>query len=218
MALVVEDGTGVVGAESYASVDDAGAYWEKRPQNPLYLVWATRAVDPSSAEGALREASSYLDTNFAASYLGQRATLTQGLLWPRIPVPPKTNALGLPVPLYPRHGISRPWDSRYMPGLVAFVADPDVDPADVTLPGADGLALAPLPAQIVNATIELAARALNGPLSIDFVPGQRLKSERAGDEENVYFDDGRTGAVYGFLAPMLANVLGSGGQGGWSWR
>lgn len=81
MALIVEDGTGIAGAESYASVADADAYWVARPQDPLAAAWA--AADQAKKEGALRSASSYLDGAYGRSYRGARIGWEQGLEWPR---------------------------------------------------------------------------------------------------------------------------------------
>jgi hypothetical protein len=81
MALVVEDGSGVVGAESYASVASADAYWAKRPQSPFAATWAAADVTPK--EGALREGAGYMDAELGLLYPGDPKTTTQGLRCPR---------------------------------------------------------------------------------------------------------------------------------------
>lgn len=81
MTLVVEDGTGVTGAEAYASVAAADAYWTKRPQHPLAAVWL--AAETADKEGGLREAAAYEDAVLCQSYPGAPKTTTQGLLCPR---------------------------------------------------------------------------------------------------------------------------------------
>lgn len=84
MALLVEDGSGVAGAESYAAVAAATAYWANRPQDPNAAIWTAAASVTGKQDGSLREASAYLDATFGASYVGSRKTAEQGLLWPRV--------------------------------------------------------------------------------------------------------------------------------------
>ncbi len=212
MTLVVEDGTGVTGAESYAPVDAALAYWTARPQSPLAFPWASASTPVK--EGSLREASCYLDATWGQQYLGARLLATQGLFWPRRTV---LAAPGARLPLYRHYGIARPFGVEFPVGFYLF-NDSDGCDVDLTIVyGADGYPLPALPLQIINATIELAARAMSAPLAQDFVTGGRLKSEAAGDTEFVYFDDGRASASYGFLNTMLTPVLAQAGQDGWNW-
>lgn len=81
MTLTVEDGSGVAGAESYASIAEIDAYWANRPHDPLAITWA--AADTDDKEGAAREASDFLDAEFGPFYKGHRAGYVQGLLFPR---------------------------------------------------------------------------------------------------------------------------------------
>lgn len=81
MALVTENGTGVAGAESYASVAFASAYWSARTQLALSATWA--AGTTAKQEGALREASTYIDAVWGQFFRGKRRGYVQGLLWPR---------------------------------------------------------------------------------------------------------------------------------------
>ncbi|MCF1502190.1 hypothetical protein L0F51_00225 [Afifella sp. H1R] len=81
MTLVVEDGTGIIGAESYASVAEVSAYWGKRPHDPLATSWSDGSA--ANQEGALREATVFLDANYGGRYRGIRASYSQGLEWPR---------------------------------------------------------------------------------------------------------------------------------------
>ena len=81
MALVVETGAGVVGAESYASVATIDAYWAARSHKGSAAIWA--ALDPAKKEGATREATAYLDARYGERYRGVRQGAAQGLLWPR---------------------------------------------------------------------------------------------------------------------------------------
>ena len=81
MALIVEDGTGVAGAESYASVDFADNYWTLRPHLAQSSAWLAETT--SRKEGMLREATAYTDATWGPHYRGVRAGYIQGLLWPR---------------------------------------------------------------------------------------------------------------------------------------
>jgi len=78
VTLVVETGYGVVGAESYASVNDADAWWAGRT-GPDAAAWLA-ATGPQK-ETALREASTFIDINYMSNsslpYVDG-----QGLLWP----------------------------------------------------------------------------------------------------------------------------------------
>lgn len=76
MSLIVEDGTGVAGAESYNAVSDADAYWAKRTSA---AIWAAGSL--AQKEGALREATQYLDYSY--NWLGGRSHFAQPLYWPR---------------------------------------------------------------------------------------------------------------------------------------
>lgn len=76
MTLIVEDGTGVAGAESYISVADADTYFTLRGNT----AWAALAVP--AKEAALRAGCDYLEARYA--WRGGRATTTQALSWPRV--------------------------------------------------------------------------------------------------------------------------------------
>lgn len=76
MALIVEDGAGRADAESYVSVEDADAYHQKRGN-------AGWADEEAAKEAALRRATEYLDGAYRTRWLGQAATPTQALAWPR---------------------------------------------------------------------------------------------------------------------------------------
>lgn len=78
MALVVETGAVVAGAESYVSVSDADTYWSNRNDT----VWA--ALSTGAKEAALRIATRYLDSNY--TWLGEIVNQDQLLDWPRYAV------------------------------------------------------------------------------------------------------------------------------------
>lgn len=74
MALTVEDGTGVADADSYLSLAAADTYHSDRSQSD----WT--GTD-AAKEGALRRASTYLDTRWR--FKGAQESSAQGLEWPR---------------------------------------------------------------------------------------------------------------------------------------
>ena len=77
MQFIVEDGTGIVGATSYSSVevaDDYATFWD-------YTEWLS--LDDAEKEKFLILASSYMDTYL--DYPSRILTNTQGLLYPREP-------------------------------------------------------------------------------------------------------------------------------------
>lgn len=82
MTIIVEDGTGVQGAETYASIEFITAYWGKRTHSALFTAWDGEG-DDEKKEGAAREATSYLDAVYGNFYKGTRRGYAQGLLWPR---------------------------------------------------------------------------------------------------------------------------------------
>ncbi len=76
MNLIVEDGSAITNANSYASVDQGDAYHDAQLHS---LVW-TAASSPTK-ERALAMATRTLDA--MATWQGTRATATQALGWPR---------------------------------------------------------------------------------------------------------------------------------------
>lgn len=77
MSLVTEDGTGVTGAESYVSVDDALLYHANRGNS----AWAS--LTATLQEQALRRATDYLQQSYRGRWKGYRSNLAQGLDFPR---------------------------------------------------------------------------------------------------------------------------------------
>ena len=122
--MIVEDGTGVVGADSYATVASADAYHLARGN----AAWAS--ATNTQKEAALINASAYLDA--AYNFIGHRATTTQGLQWPRIV-------------------------DAYSGGASAYQSPPNG-----WLPAGQWP-----PTGVINATYELALRALAGALAPD---------------------------------------------------
>ena len=77
MALTVEDGTGVAGADSYLSLSDADAYHEARNNT----AWA--AFSDDEKEGRLRRAAQYVDGHYRPRLKGIKVAVDQSLAWPR---------------------------------------------------------------------------------------------------------------------------------------
>jgi hypothetical protein len=84
MALIVENGTNVAGAESYISVAEADSYHESRGNTD----WDS--VDDK--EAALRKATDYMLSKYRHRWAGFRKTMTQTLDWPRQVVPVKDSS------------------------------------------------------------------------------------------------------------------------------
>lgn len=78
MALTVEDGTIVAGAESYCSVAFANDYHAKRGN----ISW--ESVDDQ--EAALRRATDYMGQMYRGKWRGFRKSAAQALDWPRMEV------------------------------------------------------------------------------------------------------------------------------------
>ena len=96
MSLIVETGTAVEGAESYASIAQIDAYWAARPHQGLSTTWA--AATTGRKEGAAREATAFQDAQFGPYYRGTRRGYIQGLLFPRTGT---EDADGYPLPDHP---------------------------------------------------------------------------------------------------------------------
>lgn len=75
MPLVIENGTGVAGADSWVSVVEADAFFSNRN----ITEWTDKTV--AAREAALRIAADYL--MFAYRWPGQASTVVQRLPWPR---------------------------------------------------------------------------------------------------------------------------------------
>jgi hypothetical protein len=82
MAIIVEDGTGLAGAESFISLAGASSYHTARGN----AAWAALASD-AVREQALRKATDYMEQVYRLRWAGSRVTTVQALSWPRIHVP-----------------------------------------------------------------------------------------------------------------------------------
>lgn len=76
MALIVEDGSIVAGAESYISVSDADAYHAARGN-------AAWTGTDAAKEALLRKATDYMLQVYGLRWKGDRVSATQALDWPR---------------------------------------------------------------------------------------------------------------------------------------
>ena len=82
MALIIEDGSVVPGAESYATVAEADTYHANRGN----ASWTGTDV---VKEAALRKAATYLDGEYRRRWKGYRVQpLAQVMEWPRVSVKP----------------------------------------------------------------------------------------------------------------------------------
>lgn len=85
MGLVVEDGTGISGADSYNSISDLDAYMRRLG----YADWPVSDSEQEEEgilarkEAAARKAALYLDSKYALRFSGMPTSPDQGLAWPR---------------------------------------------------------------------------------------------------------------------------------------
>ena len=79
MALIVEDGTGLANADSYASVAFADSYFANR----MTSNWDS---SDSHKEILLRLATDHIDIVYGQRFKGAKSTLSQSLQFPRIGV------------------------------------------------------------------------------------------------------------------------------------
>lgn len=79
MAFIVEDGSEVPNANSYASVAFADSYFTDRGGN---TVWD--ALSTTDKETALVKATDYIDMRFKLMFIGCRKSRDQSLHWPRL--------------------------------------------------------------------------------------------------------------------------------------
>lgn len=163
MSLIVEDGTKVAGAESYVSLLDAETYHAKYGNT----TW-TNTDDDDAKEAALRKATMYLDGHYRTRWKGRKTDpFGQSLEWPRI---------GVKVAEY---------ENLFLYGYAT-------EQAPVDGPEYFGyLDLDTIPERLKQAQMELALRALSGPLAAD--GDASVKSEKVDVIEITY----NTGMVKG---------------------
>lgn len=88
MALIVEDGSGLADAASYASVTFVDAHQAARGN----ALWETMGT--AEKEQALRRATDYMEQAYRERWAGYLLNTTQALAWPRAFVPIKGFASG----------------------------------------------------------------------------------------------------------------------------
>lgn len=118
MALTVETGAGISGADSYASQAAITAYWALRPHDANAAIWAALSTD--EMDGAAREATSYLDAVYGQRFRGKRAGYVQGLEHPR------TEAYdddGFPLPALPPQLVSAVCELSVRASASRLIAD-----------------------------------------------------------------------------------------------
>ena len=81
MALVLEDGTGVTGANSYVDQTYADAYFTDRGGNATWTALSSDQKDQS-----LIKATDYVEKRFGHLFLSEKDRHTNPLSWPRRPV------------------------------------------------------------------------------------------------------------------------------------
>lgn len=86
VTLVVEDGSGVAGANSYLDLVTAGAMFESRPHSEAWTAAATDEVRKAALVTACRACESYVQTRLGG-YQGTKMKVAQALLFPRGFVP-----------------------------------------------------------------------------------------------------------------------------------
>lgn len=77
--LIVEDGTGLTGANTYLSLADADIYWVTNRGNPS--PWST--ADDDAKNVALLMGTAYLDFTYNGLWRGRRVARENSLDWPR---------------------------------------------------------------------------------------------------------------------------------------
>lgn len=75
--FIVEDGSGLADAVSYASIDDANEYHARRANTS----WSTLTEDEKRA--ALVKATDFIEYTYSTRFKGDRASQAQALSWPR---------------------------------------------------------------------------------------------------------------------------------------
>ncbi len=79
--FILEDGTGVVDATTYADLAAADQYLENTDRRTEWRAFSSR-----ERQAALIQGADYLDQTFRNRYQGQRFSSTQRLEWPRVQV------------------------------------------------------------------------------------------------------------------------------------
>lgn len=92
MSLIMEDGTGVAGANAYISVADADAHHATRG----ITLWAT--LSTAEKEQAIIRGADYIEGVYGSRFKGLRVAFDQAMSWPR-------NGVQLDCYLYPSNEV-----------------------------------------------------------------------------------------------------------------
>lgn len=152
MALVVEDGTGLANAESFASVAEANVYHTARGRE---ATWTD--LDTDVKERALRLATDFMQQTYRSVWAGVRKTTSQLLDWPRWNVPKR--------------------DDPGAYGVAAYY-DPDVVPTEVKRACME-LALRATTADLNPDLGPLKTKATVGPISVEYAAGTNQTAQYA---------------------------------------
>lgn len=171
MPLIVEDGSQVANANSYASLAQANARRTARAVNPDTDAWLI--AEPDVQASSLISATDFLSGRYRLLWAGFRVSVTQSLDWPRYEVP----QLDAPTAY-------SPFDTFYPNNAV--------------------------PSEVVNATIDLALKVLNGT-ELDPDLGAQVTRETVGPITTVYEDGARQNTFFSAIDSMLQPLLYSGG-------
>jgi hypothetical protein len=175
MSFTVEDGTGLSGANSYLSVANADAYWSDRnnASSPNGNAWTS--ASQSEKEGALVEASAYLDATYA--WVWSNPPNWQGSESPLSPLEAFT-------PLVSKEqGLRWPRNAAYN---------------EMTYLLEDGV-----PEKVKDATAEAALLALDGALLAPQDRGGMIKREAVGPVSVEYMDNAPGNTTYPYIDRLL---------------
>jgi hypothetical protein len=199
MALIIEDGTGVLNADSYVSASRAQAF-----ASSLGLAWPENVT---AAEQALRRATRFIDASYRGRFLGVRVKgRAQALEWPRSGVfvaqVSRDEAAGDPLGLddtwAARDGRTYGYGYGYGYGIPAYVLLPNNI----------------VPVEVIEATIEVAIREAGKlTVSVDAAePNGAVKRVSVGDTSTEFYQPTaaeykNAGEMNVSLDEVLKNVL-----------
>ncbi len=186
ITFVVEDGTGLLTANSYAAVADADAYHTDRGND----AWTAGVT--SNKETALVRATMYLDKKYSGRWVGYPALRRlQGLQWPRV-------GAYIYTPVY-SVAIGHYGTGHYGPVYGNF--------------GYDYLPINQIPKEVIQATCEAALRELVAPGSLmpDVTYGS-IKRQSAGDTSQEW--NAAKYPVFRTIGLILSPLLLAGGANG----
>lgn len=101
-SFIVEDGTGLVGANSYLSTAEADDYHSGRGNT----VWTTSTVTSAMKQAALVRATDYIEKRFGTKFRGWKESSTQSLQWPRLDAEDNSGYLLQGIPAKLKHAVA----------------------------------------------------------------------------------------------------------------